>query len=70
MSMIIPTRHGIWPRVRVVATRVVESQRAQIALWERVYAWPPNDGQLQWVETINGPVLRGNVLPVAKSAVR
>lgn len=70
MSMVIPTTHGIWPRVQAITSRIVESQRAQIALWERVFAWPPNDGQLQWVKTINGPVLRGNVLPDAQNVVR
>jgi hypothetical protein len=70
MSMVIPTKHGIWPRVRAITARVVETQRTQIALWERVYAWPPNEGQLQWVETINGPVLRGDVLPDPRNALR
>lgn len=70
MSMVIATKHGIWPGMRAIAARVVELNRAQIALRERVYAWPPNDGQLQWVETINGPVLRGSVLPDGKNALR
>jgi hypothetical protein len=70
MSMVIPAKHGIWPRVRAITARALEYHRAQIALWERVYAWPPNDGQLQWVDTVNGPVLRGNVLPDSENTVR
>ncbi len=52
-----------WRALRAVGGRMIEVHRAQVALWEKVYAWPPSDGTLQWVDTVNGPALRGNVLP-------
>lgn len=70
MSMAIPTKHSIWSRIRAVAGRFIGTQRAQIALWERLYAWPVNDGQMHWVDTVNGPVLRGNYLPTEQKVIR
>jgi hypothetical protein len=42
---------------------VVAVHRARVALWQKVYACPAADGTLEWVDTVNGPALRGNVLP-------
>jgi len=52
-----------WRVLRAIGGRVISAHRAQVALWEKVYAWPPADGTLEWVDTVNGPALRGNILP-------
>jgi hypothetical protein len=56
-------RRGWWPALAGTAARVAAAHRAQVALWEKVYSWPPDDGALHWVATVDGPVLRGQVLP-------
>lgn len=56
-------RRGWWPALSGTASRVAAAHRAQVALWERVYSWPPDDGPLHWVDTVDGPALRGQVLP-------